>query len=236
MALGPVTGGWIGDHYGMRASYQVATFIFLFSMTSILFIKNQPLDKHDPEAPPVRLWNNKGFVSFLGMVAFAVFAMYLSQPLTPNFLEGVRKFSLSDTGWIFSAGALGNALFAIGFSRLEPRKGFLYSQALVALFALIMWKGLGLPLFMFGYFLLGGFRAARPMMQAQGRELVHESQMGLMYGTLETVNAAIFIVTPPLAGLLFVIEPTLVYPLAIGLIAVSIFVTFIFSRRKVQYA
>ena len=236
MALGPVTGGWIGDHYGMRMSYLVAAVIFLFSVARIFFIKNQPLDKHDPEAPPVTLWKNRGFISFLGMVGFAVFAMYLAQPLTPNFLEGVRKFSLSDTGWIFSAGALGNALFAIGFSRLDPRRGFLFAQVLVVLFALIMWKGFGLPLFMLGYFLLGGFRAARPMAQAQGRELVHQSQMGLMYGTLETVNATIFIFTPPLAGYLFVIDPFLIYPLAMGLITLAMISTFIFSYRKVQHA
>ena len=89
---------------------------------------------------------------------------------------------------------------------------------------------------MLGYFLLGGFRAARPMAQAQGRELVHPSQMGLMYGTLETVNATIFIFTPPLAGYLFVIDPFLIYPLAMGLIVLAMMSTFIFSYRKVQHA
>ncbi len=236
MALGPVTGGWIADHYGMRMSYLVAAGVFVVSTMCILFIKAQPVDLHDPESPPVSLWNNSRFISFLGVVAFAIFAMYLSQPLTPNFLEGVRKFSLSDTGWIFSAGALGNALFAIFFSRLNPRHGFLYAQVVVALFSFIMWKGLGLPLFMLGYFLLGGFRAARAMIQAQTRELVHDSQMGLAYGTMETVNAIIFIFTPPLAGYLFVIDPYLVYPLAIGLIAVSLLVTYLFPPHRLQPA
>ena len=74
------------------------------------------------------------------------------------------------------------------------------------------------------------------MAQAQGRELVHPSQMGLMYGTLETVNATIFIFTPPLAGYLFVIDPFLIYPLAMGLIVLAMMSTFIFSYRKVQHA
>ncbi len=234
MALGPVTGGWVGDQYGMRASYFVAAGVFFVSMMFMVFIQNQPIDKHDPEAPPLSLWNNHRFTSFLAVVALAVFAMYISQPLTPNFLQGVRNLSLSDTGLIFSAGALGNALLTIAFSRFNPRRGFILAQASVMLFALCIWKGAGLPIFMLGYFLLGGFRAARPMAMAQARELVPDSQMGLAYGTMETANAIIFILAPPLAGYLFEIDPFIVYPISIGLIAVSIFVSFIFSPRKSQ--
>src|SRR5689334_20210010 len=29
--LGPVTGGWIGDHYGMRTSFLIAAVVFVFS-------------------------------------------------------------------------------------------------------------------------------------------------------------------------------------------------------------
>lgn len=232
MALGPVTGGWIAEHYGMRASYLVASVIFFFSLLCIVFIQRQPIDHHDPEAPPPSLWNNLRFTSFLMVFAFAVFAMYIAQPLTPNFLTGVRELTLTETGWVFSAGALGNSLLAFAFSRANPRRGFLLAQALVALFAVLMWKGSGLSIFMLGYFLLGGFRAARPMAMAQARELVPDSQMGLAYGTMETVSAIIFILAPPLAGFIFERDPFFVYPLAIGLILVSIIVSFIFSPRK----
>ena len=169
MVLGPVTGGWIGDHFGMRMSFLVAAGIFVFSNACILFIGSQPIDHHDPATPPPGLLSNQGFIRFLSVVALAMFAMYLAQPLTPNFLEGVRGVSLSGTGLIFTAGALGNALMAISFSRVHPRRGFLFTQSLVALFALFIWRGTSLPLFALGYFLLGGFRAARPMAQAQAR-------------------------------------------------------------------
>jgi MFS family permease len=162
--------------------------------------------------------------------------MYLAQPLTPNFLEGVRGLSLSQTGLVFTAGALGNSLMAIAFSRVNPRKGFLFAQVLVILFALFIWKGTTLPVFALGYFLLGGFRAGRPLAQAQARELVHESQMGITYGIMETVSSIIFILTPPMAGFLFERDPMILYPLAIGLIAVSVFVSSIFLPRKVIHA
>ncbi|HSK66942.1 MAG TPA: MFS transporter, partial [Anaerolineales bacterium] len=237
MALGPVTGGWIGDTYGMRMSFFVAAGVFVFSNISMFFIQNQPIDRHDPAAPPPPLKHNREFVILAAVIGFAIFSMYLAQPLTPNFLEGVRGLSLSQSGIIFTAGALGNSLMAILFSRVHPRRGFLFAQMLVILFALFIWKGTALPLFALGYFLLGGFRAGRPMALAQARELVHDSQMGITYGILETVSAVIFILTPPLAGILFERDPVIVYPLAIGLIAVSILVSYKFSpQKKVSHA
>ena len=236
MALGPITGGWIGDHFGMRTSFLVAAAMFVLSNIFILFIERQPIDHHDPEAPPPHLMNNRRFVMLMGVLAFAIFSMYLSQPLTPNFLEGVRGLSLSETGIIFTAGALGNSMLAILFSRVHPRRGFLFAQALVILFALFIWKGTSLPVYVLGYFLLGGFRAGRPMVMAQARELVHDSQMGVTYGVMETISAVIFILTPPLAGILFERDPMIVYPLSIGLIAVSIAFSYFFSPRKVSPA
>jgi MFS family permease len=236
MVLGPVTGGWIGDHYGMRTSFLVASVVFVFSNIVMFFIEAQPIDHHDPEAPPPNLIHNKPFIVLLSVFAFAIFSMYLAQPLTPNFLEGVRGLSLSDTGIIFTAGALGNSLMAMLFSRIQPQRGFLLAQTLVILFATSIWKGTSLPIFALGYFLLGGFRAGRPMVMAQARELVHESQMGFSYGIMETISAIIFILTPPLAGILFERDPMIVYPMAIGLIIISIVVSYLFSPRKVSHA
>ena len=235
MVLGPITGGWIGDHYGMRISFLVAAAIFVISNVFILLIKRQPIDQHDPGAPPPNLMHNQHFVILMGVLAFAIFSMYLAQPLTPNFLTGVRGLSLSETGIIFTTGALGNSLMAILFSRVHPRRGFLFAQALVILFAFFIWRGTSLPVFMLGYFLLGGFRAGRPMVMAQARELVHESQMGVSYGIMETISAVIFVLTPPLAGFLFERDPMIVYPLSIGLTAVSILVSYWFSPRKVSH-
>ena len=236
MALGPITGGWIGDNYGMRTSFLLAAAMFVISNIFILFIERQPIDQHDPEAPPPNLMRNRRFVILMGVLAFAIFSMYLSQPLTPNFLEGVRGLSLSETGIIFTAGALGNSMLAILFSRVNPRRGFLFAQALVILFALFIWKGTSLPVYVLGYFLLGGFRAGRPMVMAQARELVHDSQMGVTYGVMETIGAVIFILTPPLSGILFERDSMIVYPLSIGLIAASIAFSYFLSPRKENHA
>jgi MFS family permease len=234
MVLGPVTGGWIGDNFGMRTSFLVAAAIFILSTIFIFLIDRQPLDQDDPEMPAPNLRHNQRFLVFMGVVAFAIFAMYLAQPLTPNFLEGVRGLSLGETGIIFTAGALGNSMMAILLSRVPPRRGFLIAQALVILFALFIWKGTSLPSYVLGYFLLGGFRAGRPMALAQARELVPDSQMGVTYGITETISAVIFILTPPLAGILFERDPIIVYPLSVGLIGLSIVISYLFSPRRIH--
>ncbi|MBI3167654.1 MAG: MFS transporter [Chloroflexi bacterium] len=234
MALGPVSGGWVAEYYGMNTSYLVAFAVFVISNLCLMFIQSQPLDTHDPSAPPPNLLKNVRFVNFLMIYAFVVFALYLAQPLTPNFLKGVRELTLTETGWIFSAGALGNSVMMIALSRLHPRRGFVLAQLLVILFAALIWQGAGLPVFMLGYFLLGGFRAARPMAMAQARELVHGSQMGLSYGAMETVSSVVFIIAPPIAGFIFDRDPFIIYPLAIGLITVSIMVSYFFAPRNVE--
>lgn len=236
MALGPTLGGWIGDVYGLRTVFFVAVGVFFLSNLVVQFISNQPLDHHDPTSPPVNLLSNRHFLGFLFVVGVAVFAMYLSQPLTPNFLERERGISLSQMGLIFTAGALGNALIAILMGRFPPRLGYPVTQALVGLFALLMWRGTSVPVFALGYFLMGGFRASRPLALAQVRDLVHQSQMGLTYGAIETVSAVIFILTPPLAGYLFELDPFIVYPISIGLIAISVIVSSIFFPRKAAHA
>jgi MFS family permease len=236
MVLGPVTGGWIGDRYGMRMSFLVAAGVFVLSNIFLFFIERQPIDRHDPASPPPGLRSNRRFIALMGVLAFAMFSMYLAQPLTPNFLEGVRGLTLSQTGVIFTAGALGNSLLALLLSRVNPRRGFVLAQALVILFALLIWRGTALPAYVLGYFLMGGFRAARPLALAQARELVQDSQMGVTYGIMETITAAIFVLTPPIAGVLFEYDPAIVYPLSIALLAASMVISYRFSPREVYHA
>lgn len=231
MALGSLTGGSVGDHYGMQMSFWIAAGVFAISNIFMFLIEGQPLDHHDPEAPPLHLGQNRPFMILMGVLALAIFAMYIAQPLTPNFLNGVRGLSLRDTGKIFTAGALGNALMAMFFSRLAPRRGFILAQILVILFAVCIWKGTALSVLMLGYFLLGGFRAGRPMLMAQARELVHDSQMGITYGVMETISAVIFILTPPLAGVIYERDPMILYPIGIALMGISIVVSYFFSPR-----
>jgi MFS family permease len=223
--LGPISGGWIAHRYGLQRIYVISACIFIVSTAILLFLRKQAREIHDPSAPPTSLWQNKRLVSFLGIIFLAMFVMYLPQPLTPRFLQNERALSLETIGLLGSVGSLGNSLVALAVGQLAARSGFLLVQVSVAAFSLLLWKGTGLPWYMLGYFLLGGFRSARSFIMALIRPLIHPAQMGLAYGVAETFSALGVMLAPLLAGVLYTKDPPLVYPVSVGLLGVMVVVS-----------
>lgn len=230
--IGPVSGGWIGENFSMQTIFLFSAIAFFISTIVTLFWKPQPRDEHDGQDTSRKLFTNVRFLSFLGVVFFVMFAMYLPQPLSPIFLQNERGISLSQMGLIGSVGSLGNVVFNLILGQLNARLGFVLGQALVALFALVIWKGTGMPLYMLAYFLLGGFRTVRMLTFAQVRGLIHQAQMGLAYGIAETISALAMILAPLLAGYMYENDPASTYTLSLLLIPAAITVSLIFSPRE----
>jgi MFS family permease len=232
--IGPFTGGWIGDHFGLRTVYFISSGVFVLSTILIQFISPQPRDHHDPVNPPPNLLGNRRYLSFLAVFFMVAFATYLPQPFTPNFLRSERGLSLTLIGQLGSVGYLGNAVLNLALGQLEARLGFILAQLGVAAYALLLWQTTGFGWFALGYFLLGGSRALRGLGVAQVRPFVHESQMGLAYGIAETCGSATFLVAPPLAGLLYSRSAALIYPVSLVLIGLGVATTLIFVPRSGQ--
>ncbi len=230
--LGPVAGGIIGDRYGFRTVYLIATGIFVVSCIFILLVSPQPRDHRDPENPPPSLLSNQRYLGFLVIYFVVSFAAYVPQPLTPNFLKNVHGLSLSSIGELIAIGYLGSALLNLLLGQLKARSGFLLSQVGVVAFAVLLWRSTGFGWFALGYFLLGGFRALRGLGVAQVRPLVHESQMGLAYGIAETCGSATVLLAPPLAGYLFTADPSLMYPVGLVLMGLALVLSFVFVPRS----
>ena len=229
--LGPVSGGWVGDHYGMRTVFFISAGIFILSTVAMYFVESQPIDSHDPETPPESLMHNARFLSFISVYFFIVVALYLPQPLTPNFLQDVRGLSLSKIGVLGSIGGIGNTAlnFLLGF--LEARLGFLLGQLGVAAFSILIWKGTGFWQFGLAYFFLGGYRVLRGLGVALVRPLVHEAQMGLAYGVAETIGSTSSLLAPVVAGFLYNRDPALMYPVGLAAIGFVFILSFIFIPR-----
>lgn len=230
--LGPVSGGWIGDTFGLRTVYLIAACIFIISTGILLFIRSQPCAVHDQDVPPEKLLTNTRFLWFLGVAFLAMFVMYLPQPLSPKYLQNEQGLSLSIIGMLGSAGGLGNALLNLVLGQLAPRLGLLLAQVSVAAFALLLWKGLGVPWYALGYFLLGGYRAARSIIYAQVHSLIHLAQMGLAYGVAETFNSLAIALAPLLAGAIYARLPVNVYPVSLMLLGFSLLVSAIFVPHE----
>lgn len=232
MVLGPITGGWLGDHLGLRSVYFVSAAVFGLSTLFVWFIAPQPRDNHDPENPPAKLRTNRGFIGFLAVYFVVALATYLPQPLTPNFLQGQRGLSLSAIGQLGSIGGLGNTLLNVLLGQLEARSGFLLGQVGVAAFVLLLWRGPGFIWFAVGYFLMGGYRVVHSLGVAQVRPFVHDSQMGLAYGVAEMLGSAAMLLAPPIAGFLYDRDPTLMYPVGLIMIGVAFIISLIAIPRS----
>ncbi|MCX6064293.1 MAG: MFS transporter [Chloroflexi bacterium] len=234
IVLGPFTGGWIGDHFGLRTVYFVAGIIFIISTAFLYFIAPQPRDHHDPTAPPPSLLSNWPYIRFLTLGFFVVLALYISQPFTPKFLQEVRGLSLSQIGLLGTIGGAGNTslTFLLGF--LDARLGFIFGQVGVGMYNLILWQMNGYGWFALSYFLLGGFRAVRSLFMAQIRPLVHESQMGLAYGISETFLGLTGILAPIAAGFLYEQDTASIYPLAFVAVLVAIILSLFFAPHPAK--
>ena len=230
--FGPISGGWIGERLGLRSVYLISACIFIVSTILLLFLRSQPREIHDPAASPEKLRKNRHFVSFLGITFLVIFVMYLPQPLTPTFLQNERGLSLQNIGLLGSIGSLGNTLLALLLGQFAARTGFLLAQVSVAAFSLLLWKGIGLPWYALGFFLLGGYRSARSLIYAQVRPLIHSAQMGLAYGVVETFSSLAIMLAPLLAGVLYARQPGMVYWVSAGLMGGMVVVSTIFTSRQ----
>ena len=228
MVLGPLLGGWLGDNYGLHSLYLASVIIFVFSTAFIFALPPQPIHDFAADFSSKELLKNKEYLAFLALLFVVIFALYLPQPLTQNFLQDERGLSLSQIGLLGSLGALGNVILNLLFGQMKTRTGFLLGQLATALFTLFIWRGSGMIYFSIGYFLLGGYRAARSLAAAHVNSLIDDAQMGLAYGLTETVSAFPLILAPPLAGYLYAANPASPLTLGLFLIFVGIILTLIF--------
>jgi MFS family permease len=229
--IGPILGGRIGEQYGLRQTYIVAGVIFFISLIVISFIRPQPVERLPASDGGNRWFYSPRYLVYMGVIFLSIFAMYLPQPLTPNYLSNQGGFDLSQIGLLFSVSSIGVVVLNLILGSMPALTGFLFGQAAVAVFTLILWWESGLAWYLLGFFMLGGYRTARSLGMAQVRELVPSAKMGLAYGLSETVSATAVILAPIFAGFLYTKNPILMYAIGFGLLVLSIYVSGRFSPK-----
>ncbi len=87
--IGPISGGAIASHLGLKTVYLIAALVFMIS-TAIIFFAGKNLETHQADLESLHsgsLTHNPRFMTFLVMTFLTMFALYLPQPFTPNFLQ-----------------------------------------------------------------------------------------------------------------------------------------------------
>lgn len=220
--IGPLVGGWIGERYSLPAIYAAAVVILVISTAIILSTSHQPpIPSSSAEGRKKIAIPDKRTAFRLSLVFLTFFSLYIAQPLAPSFLEEVHSFDLEKIGGLGSISSLGNTLILLLFGGVNPFLGILAGQLLVGGFAAAFWLGQSWFVFAAGYFLLGGYRLTRSMMVAYTMPLVPPEEIGVTYGFIETMTAIAIILAPPIAGLIYNIQPSLVFLTALVLVLIS---------------
>jgi len=220
--LGPFLGGMIGERYGYQKIFLFSACIFILSSLIVLCIRPQPVESPVAEGKSTHLLRNQRYLYFVLAYFLATFAMYLPQPLSPNFLQNQRGLGLAQIGQLYSISSLGIVAFNLLLGQLNTRMGYLTGQVAVGVFALLLWRGEQFLTYGIAFFLLGGFRLARSMATAHIRSVVSQAQMGLAFGLAESITAFSLLIAPPLAGYLYNRDPAQIYLLSLGTIGVSV--------------
>jgi len=230
--IGPLLGGRVGEQFGLRQNYIFAGFLIMVSTLVVLFLRPQPVERVSHADTSNDWLRTSPYWYYVGAIFLAAFAMYLAQPLAPNFLAEQRSLSLEQIGLLYSATSLGVVLLNLILGSFPARTGFLIGQAAVGVYALILWQAVGLPWYILGFLLLGGYKAARNLGIAQVRELVPQAKIGFAYGLTETVSGTATVLAPLLAGYLYTQQPTWMFALSAGLIGISLLVSARFSPAQ----
>lgn len=228
MMIGPTLGGWLADRSSLRAIYSLAAALFILSSLLIFMIRRPPREAHHTHLRSLPLRANHRYLILTGLALMTMIALFLPQPLTPNFLAEFRGLDLQQIGLLGTAGSLGVVILSLGLGHLKGAAGFLIGQPLVGLAALLFWKGNHFLIFAAAYLLLGGYRLSRVMLLGLARRMVQPDQIGLAFGMLETANASAIILAPLLAGAIYQREPEQIYLAAIIFISAALLTNSIF--------
>jgi MFS family permease len=230
--VGPMLGGWIGETAGFSVVFRVSAGLFLVSTVVVFFARRPAVQEaQETTVPMVSPLANPRFIGLLVIIFVTIFALSMPQQLTSLYLQEVHQLSLQQIGITGTLAGLGTAVIMFALGNLRAPTGMIVGQVLIGLFSLLMWRGQNLAVFYAGYLFVGGYRLYRSMALAVARPLVKARDVGLAYGLVETGNALAMILAPLAAGFLYDFRPHFVYMASLVILAITITITILLSKK-----
>jgi MFS family permease len=235
--VSPGVGGWLAQMTSMRTVYVIAAICYAISTWVMLRIASQPVRAR------ANIWQRpSGAVLrsgiLLSAIVFMVFlAMYIGQPLAPNFLQNIAGWPVERIGLLGSLNALGVTLLAPALGRWAAGgklRGLLAAQVLMwASLGLLLIGAQGLPGFVLAaFFLRGGYSACRNLTSAHIAGLVSAENRGVAFGLSETSVASAQMVAPYIAGWLYAVQPAAPILAGLALIPMGMLLAPILNRSS----
>jgi MFS family permease len=207
--LSPAIGGWIGQAFGLRSVYMLASIFFFLSTLVLLGLTPQSPQPVEKRTSRRTLLFNRVFLLQIGFAFLLFTSLELGQVMASKFLQDVRGWGLAQIGLMGSLGTLGIAVLTLtlGQMRQEGRRALITGQ-LLAVSAIILWAVAASPLLIgLAYFIHGSYRVLRPIVSAELAQRLDQSTMSLGYGFQQTAAQLGWALAPLFAGQLYSQNP-----------------------------
>jgi MFS family permease len=233
VTVSPALGGFLADIVGLRQLFLLAAVMYAISTVIIVLIKEQPVHQATHGSEPVSLRGDRVFLSLCALFFIIHLVAHLGIPLSPNFLQDVRKLDLGWIGILGSANGLGAAILTIGLGRWTRGRvtGILIGQLAVGVYAVLMIGTTAVPFLALAFFLRGGLGAVRQLASARLGEMLPPSSMGLGFGIFQTVVNLAFTISPYAAGWLFALDPSFPFLASLVLTLPAMLLTLLVGRQ-----
>ncbi len=222
LILSPVIGGWVADHWGIRACLGIACALFVVSVGVILFARHIPPVISEPHERPRDLLQHRTFWILALYFGVGAFALRLGDLLAPNYLEDVRLLTFGVIGLLFSINALGNVATNLIAGRMSRRWSYLIVLAFMWVGLLGVWRGHSMVILIGSFFAMGAVWTGHTISAAGVASIVPPRNRGLAFGIMDTMIATGTAIAAPISGALYVSSPAHDRPFMAALIALPI--------------
>jgi hypothetical protein len=230
--ISPALGGWIAAEFGVRALFVAGAFMFGVSTVFMHLMRARPPARVGGN--PARfadLLANRRFLGFCGLVLAVWVVIYLGVPLAPNYLASARGLSAAQISTLGTFNALGWVLLNLVVGRRQPRRAYVFAQALVMVYLALLMRASWIGWLMLAYFARSGLHVAYSLVSAQATSLIERSQTSRAFGVLSTLAWGGSAIAPFIAGRLYAIAPALPFQLGLALLPVTMLLTHWFAPR-----
>lgn len=232
MIFAPTLGGLIADRWGITGDLCLGIVGFGCAIACFALAA---------DVRPVHTESKLGFRSILGNRRFFMLAiffpivmltLYIGHMLLPTYFEGVRSYTTSAIGLLFSLLSIGSLFFNYVVSRLRPQWSFVVLVSAVWLGIFLIWQTDYPALMGLAFLLQGALSSFWLLSQATYGQSVTPEQRGSALGITETLAWGSAALASWLAGQLYVRTPSHDLPLIVGVVAILIVLLawFFFSR------
>jgi MFS family permease len=165
LALGPLAGGWLAGHYGMRPVFLIAAVFYVASSIVMSMISDIPYHAAGQPWKLADLTGSRVFRRNLAFFGFGFFTVYLAWPFVLPYFAQVHHLSYTALGALAAVGAIGGSVVTFVAGRATDvrghRQGIGLTIACLTTGAVLLLAGWGPPVWALAVFLYGAFDSFR---------------------------------------------------------------------------